>query len=198
MNILSWVLLALLALSSAILCFIESSLANAGAVYGVLLGVYFVSCRGVRSAVKLIALVIACAFSWLIVLFTSLVAAGFVPGGTVPPGDVGNPAFPLIAFEGVLGGLTLLLPVLLLFKPSSASSGAALVRVFWGILLSGIVGGIAWELGPTLGATIWGLHPSRLLPQPIACGMAALFFVWQPVMALFIGWATSGKQQAAP
>jgi hypothetical protein len=55
----------------------------------------------------------------------------------------------------VLGGVALLIPLLLLLKPSSVSWGAALVKAFLGNLLSGIVGGIAWELGPTVGAAVW-------------------------------------------
>jgi hypothetical protein len=46
----------------------------------------------------------------------------------------------------VLGGVTLLIALLLLLKPSSISRDAALVKAFLGNLLSGIVGGIAWEM----------------------------------------------------
>ena len=197
----SWMLLALLALTSSILCIAQPSISGrlaylyVGAVYGVLLGVYFVTCRGIRSAARLITLVLVSAVSWPIAYFVSFVAAGRVPGGTVHHGDAVDPAFPLIAFGGVLGGVVLLIPVLLLFKPSSASWGTAHVKAFLGILLSGIVGGIAWELGPTLGAVIWGLLPTAPLPQPESYGMAALFFVWQPVIALFIGWATSDERE---
>jgi hypothetical protein len=196
-GILSWVLLALLALTSAILCIAPPSLGGklgalyVGTVYGVLLGVYFATCRGVRSAPRLITLVVVSAVAWPIAYFGSFAAMGFIPGGTVHHGDAVEPAFPLIAFGGVLGGVALLIPMLLLLKPSSVSRGAALGKAFLGILLSGIVGGIAWELGPTLGAAIWALLPTAPLPQPESYGMAALFFVWQPVIALFIGWATS-------
>lgn len=196
-GILSWVLLALLALTSAILCIAPPSLSGklgalyVGTVYGVLLGVYFATCRGVRSAPRLITLVVVSAVAWPIAYFGSFAAMGFIPGGTVHHGDAVEPAFPLIAFGGVLGGVALLIPMLLLLKPSSVSRGAALGKAFLGILLSGIVGGIAWELGPALGAAIWALLPTAPLPQPESFGMAALFFVWQPVIALFIGWATS-------
>jgi len=196
-GILSWVLLALVALTSPVLCIAPPSLGGklgvlyVGTIYGFLLGVYFVTCRGVRSAPRLITLVVASAVAWPIAYFGSFAAMGFIPGGTVHHGDVVEPAFPLIAFAGVLGGVALLIPTLLLLKPSSVSRDAALGRAFLGILLSGIVGGIAWELGPTLGASIWVLLPIAPLPQPESYGMAALFFVWQPVIALFIGWATS-------
>ncbi len=156
-GILSWVLLALLALTSAIL----------------------------------ITLVVVSAVAWPTAYFGSFAAMGFIPGGTVHHGDAVEPAFPLIAFGGMLGGVALLIPMLLLLKSSSVSRGAALGKAFLGILLSGIVGGIAWELGPTLGAGIWALLPTAPLPQPESYGIAALFFVWQPVIALFIGWATS-------
>ena len=195
-GILSWVLLALLALTSAILCIAPPSLGGKlgalyeGTVYGVLLGVYFGTC-GVRSAPRLITLVVVSAVAWPIAYFGSFEAAGRIPGGIVHHGDAVYPAFPLIAFGGVLGGFVLLIPVLLLFKPSSVSWRAALVKALSGILLSGIVGGIAWDLGPTLGSAIWTLLPTAPLPQPESYGMAALFFVWQPVIALFIGWATS-------
>ncbi|MGB9431383.1 MAG: hypothetical protein WBQ89_03995, partial [Candidatus Acidiferrum sp.] len=46
----------------------------------------------------------------------------------------------------MLGGVTLLIALLLLLKPSSVSWDAALVKAFLGNLLSGIVGGIAWEM----------------------------------------------------
>jgi hypothetical protein len=196
-GILSWVLLALLALSSAILCLAPPSLGGSlsvlyvGTVYGVLLGVYFVTCRGVRSVPRLITLLVVSAIAWPIAYFGSFDAAGHVPGGLVHHGDAVDPGFPLIAFGGVLGGAVLLIPVLLLFKPVSVKWRAVLVRASLGILLSGIVGGIAWELGPTLGAAIWALLPTAPLPQPESYGMAALFFVWQPVIALFIGRATS-------
>jgi hypothetical protein len=203
-GILSWVLLALLALTSAILCIAPPSLGGqlgalyVGTVYGVLLGVYFATCRGVRSALRLITLVVVSAVAWRIAYSGSFAAMGFIPGGTVHHGDAVEPAFPLIAFGGALGGVVLLMPMLLLFKPSSVSWGASLGKAFWGILLSGIVGGIAWEFGPTLGKAIWALLPTAPLPQPESYGMAALFFVWQPVIALFIGWATSENRKSVP
>ena len=200
-GILSWLLLALLALTSAILCIAPPSLGGwlrvlyVGTVYGLLLGVYFVTCRGIRSAPRLITLVVVSAVAWPIAYFGSFFAAGHIPGGTVHHGD---PAFPLIAFGGVLGGAALLIPVNFLLKPSSVTWGAAFVKALLGILLSAFVGGIAWTLGPTLGAAIWALLPTEPLPQPESYGMAALFLVWQPVIALFIGWATSEKRSPVP
>jgi len=203
-GILSWALLALLALTSAILCIAPPSLGGwlevlyVGTVYGILLGVYFVTCRGIRSAPRLIAFVVVSAVAWPIAYFGSFEAAGHIPGGIVHHGDAVYPAFPLIAFGGALGGAALLIPVILLLKPSSVSWRAAFVKALLGILLSGIVGGIAWELGPTLGSAIWALLPTAPLPQPESYGMAALFFVWQPVIALFIGWATSESRKSVP
>lgn len=198
----SWVLLALLALTSAILCITPPSFGGklgvfyVGTVYGALLGVYFITCRGIRSAPRLITLVVVSAVAWPIAYFGSFAAMGIIPGGTVHHGDAVEPAFPLIAFGGVLGGMALLIPMLLLLKASSISRGAALGRSFLGVLLSGIVGGVAWELGPTLGSAIWHLLPTTPLPQSESYGTAALYFVWQPVMALFIGWATSENREA--
>jgi hypothetical protein len=200
----SWLLLALLALTSAILCIAQPSsgghldILYVGTVYGVLLGVYFVICRGIRSAVKVITLVAVSAVAWPIAYFGSFDAAGHIPGGLVHQGDAVAPGFPLIAFGGVLGGAVLLIPVLLLFKPVSVKWRGALVRASLGILLSGIVGGIAWEFGPVLGAAIWALLPTAAFPLPESYGMAALFFLWQPVVALFIGWATSEKRRSVP
>ena len=202
-GILSWLLLAFLALTSAILCIAPPSLGGGsgllyvGTVYGVLLGVYFVACRGIRSAPKLATLVVVSAVAWPIAYWGAFGAARYIPGGIAHDGDAIDPTPTLIAFGGVLGGVALLIPVLLLLKPSSVSWPAALVKAILGILLSGIVGGIAWELGPTLGAAIWNLLPitpiAELRPEE-SYGMAALFFVWQPMIALFIGWATSEKQ----
>ena len=201
-GILSWVLLALLALTSAILCTAPPSLGGrlgylyVGTVYGLLLGVYFVTCRGIRSAPRLITLVFASAVAWPIAYFGSFFAAGHIPGGIAHHGDAIDPT--LLASGGVLGGVALLIPVNLLLKPSSVNWGTAFVKVLLGILLSAFVGVIAWDLGPTLGAAIWALLPTAPLPQPESYGMAALFFVWQPVIALFIGWATSEKRSPVP
>lgn len=195
----SWVLIALLALTSAILCVAPPSFSGqfdflyVGTVYGGLLGVYFVACRGTRSAVKVITLMTVSAVAWPIAYFGSFDAAGHIPGGLVHHGDAVAAGFPLIVFGGVLGGAILLIPVLLLFRPVSVRWRVTLVRAALGILLSGIVGGIAWELGPTVGAAIWALLPTAALPQPESYSMAALFFLWQPVVAFFIGWATSEK-----
>jgi hypothetical protein len=199
-----WVLLALLGLTSAILCNAPLSLGRwlnifyIGTVYGLLLGVYFVTCRGIRSAPRLITLVVVSAVAWPIAYFGSFFAAGHIPGGISHHGDAIVPAFPLIALGGALGGVALLIPVNLLLKPSSVNWGAAFVKVLLGILLSTFVGVIAWDLGPTLGAAIWALLPTAPLPQPESYAMAALFFVWQPVIALFIGWATSEKRSPVP
>jgi hypothetical protein len=202
-SILSWVLLALLGLTSAILCIAPPSLGGSlgllyvGTVYGVFLGVYFVACRGIRSAPKLATLVVVSAVAWPIAYLGAFGAARYIPGGIAHDGDAIDPTPTLIAFGGVLGGVALLIPVLLLLKPSSVSWPAALVKAILGILLSGIVGWIAWELGPTLGAAIWSLLPMTPIAElrrEESYGMAALFFVWQPMIALFIGWATSEKQ----
>jgi hypothetical protein len=206
-DILSWVLLALLGLTSAILCIAPPALSAwlslfyVGTVYGVLLGVYFVACRGIRSGAKLATLVIVSAVGCPIAFLGAYLAAGDIPGGTVHHGDVVDPAFPFIAFGGVLGGVALLVPVLLDLRPSSVSWRAALVKATLGTLLSGIVGGIAWGLGPTLGAALSSLLPIMPLgqiPTEESYGMAALFIVWQPVIALFIGWATFEKQRSLP
>lgn len=203
-GILSWVLLVLLALTSAILCIAPPSLGGwlnifyVGTVYGVMLGIYFFACRGIRSAPKLASLVVVSAVAWPIAYSGALGAVGHIPGGIVHQGDAVDPSSTAIAFGGALGGVALLIPVLLLFKPSSVSWGIALVKAFLGILLSAIVGGIAWELGPSLGAAVWGLLPTEPLPRPESYGMAALFFVWQPVLTLFIGWATSENRKAVP
>jgi hypothetical protein len=203
-GILSWLLLVLLALTSAILCIAQPSLSGqfgilyVGTVYGGLLGVYFVTCGGIRSAVKVITLVAVSAAAWPIAYFGSFDAAGHIRGGLVHQGDAVTPGFPLIAFGGVLGGTVLLTPVVFLFKPVSVKWRAALVRASLGILLSGIAGGIAWELGPTVGAAIWAMLPTAALPPSDSYGMAALFFLWQPVVALFIGWATFEKRRSVP
>jgi hypothetical protein len=81
-GILSWLLLALLALTSAILCIAPPSLGGwlgvlyVGTVYGLLLGVYFVTCRGIRSAPRLITLVVVSAVAWPIAYFGSFFAPG--------------------------------------------------------------------------------------------------------------------------
>jgi len=137
--------------------------------------------------------VVVSAVAWPIAYFGSFFAAGHIPGGIGHQGDAIVPAFPLIALGGALGGVALLIPVNLLLKPSSVKWGAAFDKVLLGILLSAFVGVIAWDLGPTLGAAIWALLPTAPLPQPESYAMAALFFVWQPVIALFIGWVTSEK-----
>src|SRR6266481_150098 len=86
-DIVSWVLLALLSLTSAILCIAPPSLGGwpnilyVGTVYGVLLGVYFVACRGIRSASKLATLVVVSAVAWPIAYFGAFGAAGYIPGG---------------------------------------------------------------------------------------------------------------------
>jgi hypothetical protein len=131
---LSWIPLALLALTSAILCIAPAlsrrwlDVLYVGTVYGVLPGVYFFTCRGIRSAARLITLVVVSALSWSIAYFGLFAAAGDIPGGTVHHGDAVDPAFTLIGFGGLLGGVSLLLPVLWLLKPSSVSWGAALVK----------------------------------------------------------------------
>ena len=150
---------------------------------------------------RLATLVLVSAVAWPIAYFGSFAAAGHIPGGIVHHGDAADPAFPLIAFGGVLGGVALLIPVLLLFKPLSVSWRAALVKGILGILLSGIAGAIAWQLGPTLGVALWNLLPTASLAEvrrEEVYPMAALFFVWQPVIALFIGWATSEKRKSVP
>ena len=150
-GILSWVLLALLGLTSAILCIAPPSLAwwwdlpYVGTVYGALLAIYFVTCRGIRSAAKLIALMVVSAVAWPVASIGSFFAAG-LPGTIVHHGDAPDPAAPLIAFGGVLGGAALLVPVLLLLKPSSVSWREAWGKALLGILLSAIGGGIAWNL----------------------------------------------------
>jgi hypothetical protein len=84
---LSWILLVLLGLTSAILCIAPSSLDGwlglfyVGTVYGVLLGVYFFTCRGIRSAQKLATLVVVSAVAWPIAYFGAFEAAGRIPGG---------------------------------------------------------------------------------------------------------------------
>jgi hypothetical protein len=104
----------------------------------------------------------------------------------------------VILAAGVLGGFALLLPILLLFRSSSPNRKAVLARVALGRLFSGMVGVVAWGLGPSLGEEIWMLLPWTLLPNeptqsPETFHFIALYLVWQPIMALFIGAVTSRK-----
>lgn len=198
----SWMLLVCAGLTSAILCTAPPlrggwfELLYVGGVYGGLVGVHFIVTRGASVVPRVAILVITSMAAWPIAYIGSFWMMEFIPGATVHHGDAVDPAFPLLFAGGVLGGIVLLLPTVLLFSPSSAGVRSKFIKAFLGILLSGIVGGVAWELGPTLGAAIWSQIPTAPLPQPESYGMAALFFVWQPVMAVFIGWATKSRATA--
>jgi hypothetical protein len=198
----SWVVPALLGLTSAGLCIAAPPLAGlgdiiwVGLVYGASLGIYFAACRGIRSGWRLPALIVTSMIAYLMAYWCALGVVMDIPGMSVHEGDALVSTYCPVAVGGVVGGIVLLIPLLLIYKPARVSWGTALVRALLGIVLSGIVGGVGWELGPTLGATIWHLLRAHDYPQPGSYGTAAVFLVWQPVMAMFIGWATSESRRS--
>lgn len=201
-NFSSWVLLALFGITSALLSLATPELKGwfspyfIGTVYGAALVLYFAFCRGVYS-LKGILLIASSAVAYPVAFFGSL----WVTDRLRIPASVsqqGEAAPSLIFAGGVLGGLILLPAAILLYKPRSQSWAAALGRIVAGIPLSGIVGVLAWELGPTLGKLTWTLLPTAPYPQPESHQMDSLFMIWQPVMAIFIGFATSNVERDLP
>jgi hypothetical protein len=201
-NILSWPLLCLLGIGSGILSVASpvggrwGPLLYVGLVYGATLGVYFVSCRSERSAIKISLLVLASTLAYPF----GYAGSGF--GLFLPlPLLQGETPIGVILAAGMLGGFALLLPILLLFGSCAPNRKAVLAKVAVGSLLSGVVGVVAWALGPSLGEEIWMLLPWTLLPNvptqsPETFHFIALYLVWQPIMALFIGVVTSRNASA--
>jgi hypothetical protein len=204
---LSWPCLLLLGIASGILS-VASPFSGrwgpflyVGAVYGAMLGVYFVFCRSERSAKNLSLLVLASAVAYPIAfhgsgfgLFLQLPLLRIVPWSS----EQGEAPLTFILTGGVLGGFALLLPIFVLFGSSPSDRKVVLIRVAVGSLLSGAVGVLAWGLGPLLGEEIWLLLPWTLLPNapiqsPWTFHLIALYLVWQPIMALYIGAVVSWK-----
>jgi hypothetical protein len=55
-----------------------------------------------------------------------------------------------------------------------------------GSLFSGIVGVVAWRLGPSVGKTFWSALPTSALPSGQTLNFYSLYPIWQMAMALFI------------
>jgi hypothetical protein len=91
-----------------------------------------------------------------------------------------------------------------LFGPRQSSKKTIFIKVAMGSLLSASMGALGWGLGLSLGKEIWMLLPWTLLPTPLVQSSdtfhyIALYLVWQPIMALFIGAvAERGTSSAEP
>jgi len=210
-RVLSWPFLGLLGIFSGILSVAPPiqgrwALLYVGLVYGLVLGVYFFLCRGVHSATKLSLLILASSFAYPIALLGGQLGIPLLilsPGLGLSLPIAGSPRglqFLVVFLAGLSGGVALLLPVLKLFDPSPSRSIAFYTKVAAGSLLSAFVGVLGRGLGPLLGEKVWMILPWTLLPNAPTQNddtfhFIALYLTWQPVLAVFIGAATSGEPQ---
>lgn len=89
---------------------------------------------------------------------------------------------------GFFGAFALLVAVLMLFPPTHLERKAVVVMSIFGGLLGGGVGLVAWALGPSLGGVILTLFRWKHANTPIQnARFAAVYAVWQPVMAVVVG-----------
>jgi len=199
----SWILIVLCGVTSAILCAAplrlplgKYSVSYVGTVYGLLLALYFVLCRG-ASSLKALSLIVASSAAYVIAFSGAMLLPTLLP--TLPWGldffDSGEPTAMLFIAGGVLGGAVLVPAVVLLSKTRLQTWTSTIGKVIGGILLSGFLGALAFVLSRSLGKLVWTLIPIEPLPTNDSYVMAAIFMAWQPTMAVFFAWATTSKVQ---
>jgi len=182
-----WLVLVILAGSSGVLSMTLPptnpiiSLLVIGAIFGSSTAAYFVLCEGLPSR-RAIFLVIASAAAYPFAYYASIFFLQLLVLAGSSEVDL---ELTIVFVCGVTGGFLVLIAVSHAFQRLGSTIGALRTEMI-GSLFSGIVGVVAWRLGPSVGKTFWSALPTSALPSGQTLNFYSLYPIWQMAMALFI------------
>ncbi len=162
-----------------------------GGVFGVALSTYLALCKGYRSISKIVLLVAVS----IIAYFAAVNVPKYSPPLHLPLLGRDQLELSLVFEGGVIGGFLLLTAVLLLFRLPGSDIRAALLKATLWSLASGLLGAVAWLLGPSVGDVLWALLPTSALPSQENLHLYSLYFIWQTGIAILIGFIVQGEEK---
>ncbi len=188
---LRWIYLALLGAVSGLLCRPFDALPSPlemlwiGGIFGIALASYLILHKGFRDPAKIAKLIVASVLSFFFAVLCSLWLPRLPLGGDLS----------MAATGGLIGGFLIVGSVIKLF-PSSGRNDLAMV--FAGSSISGLLGIVGWQLGPSLGKMLWTIRPNHPLPGTDSFNSYSLYPIWQTGMALFIGFVAQRRSDDEP
>jgi hypothetical protein len=192
-----WIILAMLGVTSGILTMTgpyltrEGVYFSNGGLFGLALSAYFFLCRGYRAFSYAILLVMLSVMAYV------LATSGAMFSALLFRESSSETPIASLFVGGVIGGFLLLNSVQFLYRSPNVRGSLLVFRAAIWSLASGVLGAVGWALGPSLGKALWSILPNAALPSPDAFNQYALYFVWQPVMALLIGYLVKSEYRAS-
>lgn len=101
----------------------------------------------------------------------------------------------MVATGGLIGGFLMVGSVVELFSSSRRDD---LATAFAGAVVSGLLGVVGWQLGPSLGKMLWTIRPNHPQPGTDSFNSFSLYPIWQTGMALFIGFIAQRRSDDEP
>lgn len=188
-----WIILATLGLTSGILTmtgpYLKGVYFSSGGLFGVALFAYFFVCRGYRSFSRAILLMPLSVVAYALAVWGTMFSAALFGVSQ------SEPSLASLFVGGVIGGFLLLTAVLFLFRSPGIPGRHLFAKAAIWSLVSGGLGALGWALGPSLGKALWSALPIAALPQPDSFREYSLYFVWQPLMALLIGFVVKSEHK---
>ncbi len=171
---------------------------STGAIFGIVLCVYFWGFPRRRPVFGSIGFVLASTAAYILAFQATWGAAMFIPFGRHMETDPIAGA-PVLAFVwgGTVGAFIVLLAALLFFSTEESVFRNFLQALIWSPA-GGALGAIGWATGPSLGVRIvTAMGQKELLSAPGTADTGyyySIFLVWQAGMGLAIGWLFSREQ----
>lgn len=151
-----------------------------GLVFGGVIAAHFRVFRGVRSALRLIGFVVACAIAHLVSVFATFwtpFRPQFLNFSGTRSGAVDSSPF----FTGGFLGAAIVCAAIFLFIAPSRNLKKFLLRVFCMSLACGLLGVFAWSLGQQLDGVSWLPHSGGNM------AFLLLYVIWQTGAAALLG-----------
>jgi len=166
-----------------------------GAIFGFVLVVYWWIFQGFRSVWRSMGFLLSCTLAYACAVAAGMNAPLFLAFLSSVDRQVARD-LEICFTGGVVGGGIVFLSAVL-FLPNRARWRYVPIYVVGCCFLSGVLGAIAWMLGPSLGTTIWHLLKATRLaeryeysqsqPSGSANNYYSLFVMWQAGIALLLG-----------
>lgn len=167
-----------------------------GAIFGLVLILYWWIFQGFRSFWRSAALVLACAAAYFCAFWGTMSLRQFLSFLSSVTGLHLPQEFEICLTGGIIGGAIVFLSAVL-FLPNRAQWKHVPLNLLVFCFLSGLLGIVGWASGPYLGTGIWHLlkathlaeryQYSQTQPSGGANNFYSLFMIWQVGAALLLG-----------
>src|SRR5271154_445005 len=168
----------------------------AGAVFGAALALFLLIFQRIRSLLAGLLLVAISSTAFTLAFLASVLVLRF-PLPTFGH-SITSTSLTMIFVGGMVGGFLISAALVGIVRSPSQVPERILVKAGIGSALGAVTATIGWALGPSLGSGLWSMFPVSAVPQPDSFNFYSLYFLWHPIMAAYLGYATRTEPRRLP